>query len=224
MTGGPDAGAGRVAVPRGSATRGGPGAANGRPLAQGAPDRRGAPAHVRTPPSAASFVEGEHQGCGARRSVFLLRSIAAHAGNTSVRCRVCGGISGGDARHGGGHRFIPAYGGNTTGPPNVRNSRSASSPRTRGTRSAPPGAHRRGRFIPAHAGNTSSGSPLPRGSPVHPRARGEHLGGASASGHQGGSSPRTRGTPEQIGTLLPIPRFIPAHAGNTRPSQPAAPA
>ena len=92
-----------------------------------------------------------------------------------------------------------------------------SSPRTRGT---PPGKElpgRIGRFIPAHAGNTLRPGRLSVLPAVHPRARGEHSRIPACSDASYGSSPRTRGTrntrPLQTGGL----RFIPAHAGNTRP-------
>ncbi len=132
-------------------------------------------------------------------------------------------------------RFIPAHAGNTPPPPlrcwgstvhprargehaSVEGDRvkfTGSSPRTRGTQQA--GGKKRAlhRFIPAHAGNTSSRSlisaqlagssprtrgtlPAPRGvrvrPSVHPRARGEHLVTACQRPRGSGSSPRTRGT------------------------------
>ncbi len=71
------------------------------------------------------------------------------------------------------------------------------------------------RFIPAHAGNTLP----PRGQhlriPVHPRARGEHACYAQCRNDPCGSSPRTRGTQLRPGKQQLLPRFIPAHAGNT---------
>ena len=70
-----------------------------------------------------------------------------------------------------------------------------SSPRARGTRSDRSRARPRSRFIPACAGNTISRLSLQFPFPVHPRVRGEHIGGLS---------PRSRSS-----------RFIPACAGNT---------
>ncbi len=101
-----------------------------------------------------------------------------------------------------------------------------SSPRMRGTpfprvRPAVPG-----RFIPAHAGNTSrSVSVIPAAS-VHPRACGEHNGHGLREAEKGGSSPRMRGTRTRRNRQYSHHRFIPAHAGNTarqrfRGSQPA---
>ena len=52
--------------------------------------------------------------------------------------------------------------------------------------------------------------------PVHPRARGEHLPPRAGDVMIPGSSPRTRGTQRRTGRGGSPPRFIPAHAGNTR--------
>ena len=102
-----------------------------------------------------------------------------------------------------GHRFIPAWAGNTAdcddapgspsvhprvggehiGPAMPRMAPIGSSPRGRGTRDL----LRRGsflrRFIPAWAGNTSSEMPARRQTTVHPRVGGEHsaLGGRRSS-------------------------------------------
>ena len=51
---------------------------------------------------------------------------------------------------------------------------------------------------------------------AHPRPRGEHAAGGLFAGVGIGSSPPTRGTPSQPSLLIPPPRLIPAHAGNTR--------
>ncbi len=94
-------------------------------------------------------------------------------------------------------------------------------PRTRGT---PPEGRCRGplaRFIPAHAGNTSTGNSTDNVLTVHPRARGEHHPQAGPEAPQGGSSPRTRGTRCRHGAGRGMGRFIPAHAGNT-PRSPSA--
>ena len=118
-------------------------------------------------------------------------------------------------RHGRhGRRFIPARAGNTRSPPpawggttvhprsrgehsgsgGARKSSAGSSPLARGT---PPRRRHDGgdaRFIPARAGNTSSGAAARRSGTVHPRSRGEHLGLDLRSLEQGGSSPLARGT------------------------------
>ncbi len=112
-------------------------------------------------------------------------------------------------------RFIPAPAGNTRRTARERRrasvhprargehssarirmiSSSGSSPRPRGT----PAEHRKrpspARFIPAPAGNTPRPPPPPSRSPVHPRARGEHI--RSGCGYPS------------------VHRFIPAPAGNT---------
>ena len=113
------------------------------------------------------------------------------------------------------HRFIPAHAGNTHHPshrfppapvhPRPRGEHAicttsctgkyGSSPPTRGTRLPESVCISFRRFIPAHAGNTSS----PRRS-YHSCC---------------GSSPPTRGTLPALLCVHPGLRFIPAHAGNT---------
>ncbi len=50
---------------------------------------------------------------------------------------------------------------------------------------------------------------------VHPRVRGEHSPVLIAVFCSFGSSPRTRGTPDELRQNLSVCRFIPAYAGNT---------
>ncbi len=69
-----------------------------------------------------------------------------------------------------------------------------SSPRTRGTLFAGRFFAVHLRFIPAHAGNTSTRISPSAEHTVHPRASGEHTPGASVARASTGSSPRTRGT------------------------------
>ena len=71
------------------------------------------------------------------------------------------------------------------------------------------------RFIPAHAGNTSLILFNVVFISVHPRACGEYSIGFLLTTPQSGSSPRMRGIPTHQKTIIPFPRFIPAHAGNT---------
>ena len=71
------------------------------------------------------------------------------------------------------------------------------------------------RFIPAHAGNTADKKPVDDIEPVHPRACGEHLFSPYSTRQITGSSPRMRGTRGRRRRTDPVPRFIPAHAGNT---------
>ncbi len=132
-------------------------------------------------------------------------------------------------------RFIPAHAGNTVVPaikcrspsvhPRARGEHHAkaisshstrgSSPRTRGTPFLIRILFTGGRFIPAHAGNTTTGSASLPSSGVHPRARGEHFCAGIQEFVPCGSSPRTRGTPCLSLSLFSSARFIPAHAGNT---------
>ena len=95
-----------------------------------------------------------------------------------------------------------------------------SSPRMRGTRIAERYRRPLLRFIPAHAGNTSSPEGRSSPDPVHPRACGEHCAASAILSAKAGSSPRMRGT--LLLALRPVvkPRFIPAHAGNTRSKPP----
>ena len=69
-----------------------------------------------------------------------------------------------------------------------------SSPRTRGTDVPRYRRVGRGRFIPAHAGNSGCFLRRHRKPPVHPRARGEQRLFSSTASETSGSSPRTRGT------------------------------
>src|SRR5512138_21538 len=71
------------------------------------------------------------------------------------------------------------------------------------------------RFIPAHAGNTSTPSAARWRPSVHPRTRGEHDASTPIPIHVDGSSSHTRGTPGKFRSNDAASRFIPAHAGNT---------
>ena len=135
---------------------------------------------------------------------LVLRFIPACAGNTattqsgrgrySVHPRVCG------EHHNLGLGFQLEIG---------------SSPRVRGTHTHNTERPRRGRFIPACAGNTRHAVlPSPNTS-VHPRVCGEHHNNAIRAGKLLGSSPRVRGTPAAGHTTREPGRFIPACAGNT---------
>ena len=93
-----------------------------------------------------------------------------------------------------------------------------SSPLARGTRPRPRRRRARRRFIPARAGNTLVTSAEYIRSPVHPRSRGEHAVSIALSIFANGSSPLARGTPRRVDADRKRPRFIPARAGNTKPS------
>ena len=193
------------------------------------------------------------------------RFIPAYAGNTSkigasrvspsVHPRVCGehrrfhsgvrdspgssprmrGTRRGQRQRRTGHRFIPAYAGNTNPIPEfavdlpvhprvcgehsavvqVHDGRFGSSPRMRGTLRQPLPCRSRIRFIPAYAGNTTNAASCCRPVAVHPRVCGEHVTASRLFSASSGSSPRMRGTRVCLNWVNPSPRFIPAYAGNT---------
>ena len=132
-------------------------------------------------------------------------------------------------------RFIPAHAGNTA-PKNARRishpvhprtcgehcqildefrSMAGSSPHMRGTLRVRGRRRRRGRFIPAHAGNTRRFAPPPLFKTVHPRTCGEHSTEKDKGPEGPGSSPHMRGTQSATVHTHARHRFIPAHAGNT---------
>ena len=116
--------------------------------------------------------------------------------------------------HRQGQRFIPARAGNTprraqchaprpvhprAGGEHLASAHpdhhgAGSSPRGRGTRMRLDVGHARLRFIPARAGNTRGCHLMSGRTTVHPRAGGEHAGGAKHALVSAGSSPRGRGT------------------------------
>ena len=95
---------------------------------------------------------------------------------------------------------------------------SGSSPRVRGTPFHGTRDIHSGRFIPACAGNADDQAGRTRDSPVHPRVCGERVLRKYAIPGSHGSSPRVRGTPAARGRRGERRRFIPACAGNARPS------
>ena len=92
--------------------------------------------------------------------------------------------------------------------------RDGSSPRLRGTCRHQHLPVHTPRFIPAPAGNIGRSGQQRGGSPVHPRACGEHAPGRRRSALIVGSSPRLRGTSLVSAGILNSDRFIPAPAGN----------
>ena len=74
------------------------------------------------------------------------------------------------------------------------------------------------RFIPAYAGNSQDLFPRITCSTVHPRLRGELLIHTGKIQAPIGSSPLTRGTPGKLRYNDSASRFIPAYAGNSKPS------
>ena len=97
-----------------------------------------------------------------------------------------------------------------------------SSPRVRGTRRSGESRQRRGRFIPACAGNARPPSRRRPARPVHPRVCGERPEYEVAPERVAGSSPRVRGTLLVARVLARHQRFIPACAGNALAALPVA--
>ena len=71
------------------------------------------------------------------------------------------------------------------------------------------------RIIPAHAGQTSSGWPVPGMAADHPRACGANPPSLIRKRPRPGSSPRMRGKLRRIAERPVAVRIIPAHAGQT---------
>ena len=93
--------------------------------------------------------------------------------------------------------------------------KAGSSPLTRGKRRfVGITAIKRG-LIPAHAGKTRTHADSQEPSWAHPRSRGENTSTDATNTRATGSSPLTRGKPEQVAEFKIRPRLIPAHAGKT---------
>ena len=71
------------------------------------------------------------------------------------------------------------------------------------------------RLIPAHAGSTTSSRISAAYSRAHPRSRGEHIFRSAIELNHAGSSPLTRGAPEDDDASRSAVGLIPAHAGST---------
>ena len=140
------------------------------------------------------------------------RIIPALAGNTSARHSVVLPAPDHPRSRGEYHAsklcFIPHTG---------------SSPLSRGIRHQPPAGHPGCRIIPALAGNTLTGVPGEPLLPDHPRSRGEYLPGQTPELPDPGSSPLSRGIPQQSWRRWPSPGIIPALAGNTMPERRRSP-
>ncbi len=89
-----------------------------------------------------------------------------------------------------------------------------SSPRVRGTPVPDHSGARTARFIPACAGNAGGSQPDGVQLPVHPRVCGERCRTAKSHTVRVGSSPRVRGTRNDLEKDHGLRRFIPACAGN----------
>ena len=99
-----------------------------------------------------------------------------------------------------------------------------SSPRLRGTPGTLSGRFFTNRFIPAPAGNSAIRRRSAPPTPVHPRACGELCPPSLFLSITCGSSPRLRGTLQGGRDRRGGHRFIPAPAGNSRPSAGTRPA
>ena len=91
-----------------------------------------------------------------------------------------------------------------------------SSPRVRGTADRTHESDFGGRFIPACAGNSRRQTAPRLPTAVHPRVCGEQHMPEAGSWQTAGSSPRVRGTADEILQGVRLRRFIPACAGNRR--------
>ena len=89
-----------------------------------------------------------------------------------------------------------------------------SSPHARGTPTGTNTRDRLNRFIPACAGNATATRKAGRGTPVHPRMRGERALTRCRFPCTTGSSPHARGTPKNLPMTITMRRFILACAGN----------
>ena len=104
----------------------------------------------------------------------------------------------------------------------IQAARAGSSPLTRGKLvSVDAGVSGVG-LIPAHAGKTPSRTPKKWPPGAHPRSRGENDESRPAKFSVDGSSPLTRGKPEELQAWFEESRLIPAHAGKTTASPPAS--
>ena len=90
-----------------------------------------------------------------------------------------------------------------------------SSPHTRGARWTFAAMATRPRIIPAYAGSTRAPAWARGPAPDHPRIRGEHGLVRRRDPHLPGSSPHTRGAPDQLDVPRLDLRIIPAYAGST---------
>ncbi len=147
------------------------------------------------------------RGTGQRRRRRRLchRFIPADAGNRSC-----------DVRYSAGRSVHPRGRGEQYPRAKFCGWKPGSSPRTRGTAVLVGPPVHDVRFIPADAGNSQDRRRYRAAHPVHPRGRGEQRSLPVTVRTTGGSSPRTRGTDHQGRVATPLPRFIPADAGNRK--------
>ena len=85
----------------------------------------------------------------------------------------------------------------------------------RGTQGRDGHERKPGGIIPAYAGNTFDDSQVKADFGDHPRVCGEHIRNKFRDESDTGSSPRMRGTPEDLPEDSLVLGIIPAYAGNT---------
>ncbi len=158
---------------------------------------------------AESLVEGSSpltRGAHALRAPIpdLPGIIPAHAGSTGHRSRRRPS-SRDHPRSRGEHARGPDFGMGTSG----------SSPLTRGAPDVAVCQCCATGIIPAHAGSTGTRSRVPSSQWDHPRSRGEHLTPDFLPMQRTGSSPLTRGAPDDQVADHQFVGIIPAHAGST---------
>ena len=147
------------------------------------------------------------------RSQSTARLIPAHAGKT-LRQTMEAQLNAAHPRSRGENVSVPRQSGKTAG----------SSPLTRGKRIESSRFDTSFGLIPAHAGKTVTRCMCDSMLAVHPRSRGENRQRPRQSRPRSGSSPLTRGKPDQSEVSLARLRLIPAHAGKTRARSPTWPA
>ena len=152
-------------------------------------------------------IRGEH-GPGNRSREDAVGIIPAYAGSTPTRAS-------GTNRRWDHPRIRGEHGGALSSPSGV----SGSSPHTRGALTQYTPTHYITGIIPAYAGSTTPTLPATWRRTDHPRIRGEHRWLQSRTVGGAGSSPHTRGAPEQPSTKSPWCRIIPAYAGSTSGSK-----
>ena len=141
-----------------------------------------------------------------------IRFIPAHVGKTN---------GGGGARAGGA--VHPRACGENDDAVAMLDGSDGSSPRMRGKLQEHLQLPQCQRFIPAHAGKTEALPEWQGHLAVHPRACGENWGIWADQAPAYGSSPRMRGKPPDPAQGPAGLRFIPAHAGKTRPPETSCP-
>ena len=132
------------------------------------------------------------------------RLIPAHAGKTPPAKRA-----------GAASRAHPRSRGENLFSPFSLATRAGSSPLTRGKRNQQGCPRARRRLIPAHAGKTTLNGAFCYAPQAHPRSRGENGVSPPVRSSPIGSSPLTRGKPQQAALAVHALRLIPAHAGKT---------